>query len=114
MNQGAQLSLIFAELSEPIRIRMRADGWRMPENTVCVNEGTPWENPYSHHAMRDRVGAVKWFRALYDYDTEYRDEVVRVLRGKNLACLCPLDGPCHADVLLEWANTIVDEPQPTP
>lgn len=26
------------------------------------------------------------------------------LRGKNLACWCPLDAPCHADVLLEEAN----------
>lgn len=26
------------------------------------------------------------------------------LRGKNLACWCRLDAPCHADVLLELAN----------
>jgi hypothetical protein len=26
------------------------------------------------------------------------------LRGKNLACWCPLGKPCHADVLLEIAN----------
>ena len=26
------------------------------------------------------------------------------LRGKDLACFCPLDQPCHADVLLELAN----------
>lgn len=26
------------------------------------------------------------------------------LRGKNLACWCGLDQPCHADVLLELAN----------
>lgn len=26
------------------------------------------------------------------------------LAGKNLACFCPLDQPCHADVLLEIAN----------
>jgi hypothetical protein len=26
------------------------------------------------------------------------------IRGKNLACWCPLDGPCHADVLLDLAN----------
>ena len=26
------------------------------------------------------------------------------LRGKNLACWCPLDAPCHADVLLRLAN----------
>jgi hypothetical protein len=26
------------------------------------------------------------------------------LRGKNLACWCALDAPCHADVLLKLAN----------
>ena len=26
------------------------------------------------------------------------------LRGKDLACWCPLGQPCHADVLLEVAN----------
>ena len=30
--------------------------------------------------------------------------IKRELRGKNLACYCPLDQPCHADVLLEIAN----------
>ena len=24
--------------------------------------------------------------------------------GESLACFCPLDAPCHADVLLELAN----------
>lgn len=28
----------------------------------------------------------------------------RLLAGKDLACWCPLDQPCHADVLLEIAN----------
>ena len=27
------------------------------------------------------------------------------LAGHDLACWCPLDQPCHADVLLELANT---------
>lgn len=26
------------------------------------------------------------------------------LRGRDLACWCPLDAPCHAQVLLELAN----------
>lgn len=26
------------------------------------------------------------------------------LKGKNLACWCPLDKPCHADILLKYAN----------
>lgn len=31
------------------------------------------------------------------------------LGGKNLACYCPLDRPCHADVLLEIANEGTDQ-----
>lgn len=26
------------------------------------------------------------------------------LKGRDLACYCPLDKPCHADALLELAN----------
>ena len=37
------------------------------------------------------------------------DEIRIYLRGKNLACWCPPDQPCHADVLLELAN-----PDPEP
>lgn len=33
-----------------------------------------------------------------------RDELRTALAGKNLACWCALDAPCHADVLLELAN----------
>lgn len=33
------------------------------------------------------------------------DEIRTHLAGKNLACWCRLDQPCHADVLLEIANT---------
>jgi hypothetical protein len=37
------------------------------------------------------------------------DEIREALAGKNLACWCPLDHPCHADVLLELANKPVCE-----
>lgn len=32
------------------------------------------------------------------------EDVRRELRGKDLACWCPLGSACHADVLLEIAN----------
>lgn len=31
--------------------------------------------------------------------------IKEALKGKNLACFCPPDQPCHADVLLEIANS---------
>ena len=51
----------------------------------------------------------EWLRGSGDFIcAEYdRARVLRELpelRGKNLACFCPLDRPCHADVLLEMAN----------
>jgi hypothetical protein len=32
------------------------------------------------------------------------EDARRELRGRDLACYCPLDEPCHADVLLAVAN----------
>jgi hypothetical protein len=37
-------------------------------------------------------------------DPEWAAVLREKLGGKDLACWCPLDQPCHADVLLEIAN----------
>lgn len=100
----------------PQRIqRQRRAGWRMPPNTVYVGRPTKWGNPFvpadlgethSHHAAV--LDCVRSFRAAVERnDGDYIDFDIadlKQLRGKNLACWCPLDQPCHADVLLELAN----------
>ena len=45
---------------------------------------------------------VEWFRLWATLALE--PDKVALLRGLDLACWCPLDQPCHADVLLELAN----------
>lgn len=50
----------------------------------------------------DAVTAVAWFRQWAPLALE--PDKVKLLRGLDLACWCPLDQPCHADVLLELAN----------
>ncbi|OYN80446.1 DUF4326 domain-containing protein [Mycolicibacterium sphagni] len=40
---------------------------------------------------------------LRDEPDQFR-EWLKPLRGRDLACWCPLDQPCHADILLEIAN----------
>jgi hypothetical protein len=42
-------------------------------------------------------------------DPAERAECRTDLRGYDLACYCPLDQPCHADLLLQIANS--DEPE---
>lgn len=64
--------------------------------------------------VKDREQAVHLFRSLLHDSGEHCvipmpvypsiEEITAKLHGKNLACWCPLDAPCHADVLLEIAN----------
>lgn len=43
-----------------------------------------------------------WMKSCMTTAVEKSDPTV--LRGKQLGCWCPLDRPCHADVLAELAN----------
>ncbi len=98
---------------KPHRVQLsRRKGWRKPDNTVVVARPTRWGNPFAagKNGVADRAEAVRLFRELTSKPDwavgEMSQQTVRVdLRGKNLACWCSLDGPCHADVLLEIANT---------
>lgn len=105
----------------PHRIqRKRVRGWKMPLNTVYVGRPTIWGNPFiphngdcSHpdcgpnsHPPLTRQGAVDAYRIYLPGLLAAQDKrLIETLRGKNLACWCPLDVPCHADVLLEVANS---------
>lgn len=79
-------------MTPPRRVRLaRSKGWTMPANTVKVDRTTPWGNPIS---VADS-GSV---------EPPSLDRVRHALAGRNLACWCALDGPCHADLLLAIAN----------
>lgn len=90
----------------PKRIqRLRSKGWKAPEGAVYVGRPSKWGNPFKVDADHDAAAAVRDFRA---YATGRLQNMfgypLRELRGKDLMCWCPLDQPCHADVLLELAN----------
>ena len=48
-------------------------------------------------------GCDNYLGVPYD-DRPTLTEIRAALRGRDLACWCPLDQPCHADVLLSLAN----------
>ena len=89
--------------SKPIRIqRQRTKGWKKPANTIIVTRPGRWGNPFSVMAGLTAKEAVARYRREMP---EFTREAARLeLRGKNLACWCPVGSPCHADVLLEIAN----------
>ena len=97
-----------ALLASPRRIQLsRKAGWKIPPNTVVVSRPSKWGNPFT---LKNNPRAI----AVMRYDTLVSGnsssdfpciaDIQRELRGKNLACWCPLDQPCHADVLLRLAN----------
>jgi hypothetical protein len=65
-----------------------------------------WGNPFRIGVDGNRTQCVTLYREALTRGqlsltvTEVRNE----LAGRDLACWCPPDEPCHADVLLEMAN----------
>lgn len=114
----------------PERIqRKRAKGSKMPDGAIYVGRPTRWGNPIRvipvrrggpFDLERDGVGFIGQHTGLESARASaarrYRDlvslglapvsvgDIRAELRGHDLACWCPLDQPCHADVLLEIAN----------
>lgn len=94
----------------PQRIqRQRTKGWRMPDAAVYVGRPTKWGNPHrvGTVSIDDAETATSVFREMLIYGNpeDYpSSEEIKTLRGKDLACWCRLDQPCHADILLELAN----------
>ncbi len=119
-------------MNKPRRVqRKRTKGYKLPRNTIYVGRPTVWGNPFTAHDKEWEGETVeprtlvllyeillhetfklsgKYRRWQTKSDRELWQAFLEPLRGKNLACWCPLkdkDGnpsPCHADVLLRLAN----------
>jgi len=111
--------------------RKRRTGWKMPANTIYVGRPSPWGNPfqviggmmYCYSINRQILSPwILWDHSLQKeytkkdavelYEQWIKGELYETwlppvpdlesLRGKDLACWCPLEEPyCHADVLLK-------------
>jgi hypothetical protein len=102
--------------------RRRAKDWRMPKGAVYVGRPTKWGNPFEVGKDGDRDRCVELYAMLAggrlclskgaaSVDKQKQvfaamADASQELRGKDLACWCPLDKWCHADVLLAIANAL--------
>lgn len=82
----------------------RRRGYRKPEGAVIVARPSQWGNPFKV-VDGDRARAVRLFElSAVGFGVFHPDRIREQLAGKDLACWCPLDQPCHANVLLAIAN----------
>jgi len=89
--------------------RKRTKGWRMPPNTIYVGRPSRWANPFRIGKDGDRQEVVRKFKEYAIKQLRREPSWLEPLKGKNLACWCPLDKECHADVLLELMEEAVKE-----
>ena len=97
----------------PERIQLKRNrGWKMPPNAVKVDRTTRWGNPFKIAEFGSVAEAVarhgRWMRgeipAPQGEVPPSRADIRASLAGRDLACWCALDGPCHAELLLRIAN----------
>ncbi|MHB1063544.1 MAG: DUF4326 domain-containing protein [Georgenia sp.] len=122
----------------PERLQLsRRKGYRIPPGAVNVARPGKWGNPFAVGKpnglgwgdVRNNLHAVQLFTrwlylrptlVLYERDRHtWMLDHLNDLRGRDLACWCKPDQPCHASVLLIVANSTTfahrhDEPEATP
>ena len=90
----------------------------MPEGAIYVGRPSYWGNPFDWRSCPSDAGpaargtSVDLYRDWLLHRRQFPDkpqpptlaQICVALSGYYLACWCPLDQPCHADVLLELAN----------
>lgn len=106
---------------KPERIQLsRRKGFKLPPNTIVVARPSKWGNPFVVGKDGTTAECVRAYRLLMNgslcvsnHATPAAQNEAHMhacqhlgdLRGKNLACWCKLKSACHADILLEMANS---------
>lgn len=87
------------------RVYSRRKGAEKPPPTaVYVGRPTRWGNPFVVGRDGTQQECVDRFRHWLLSNTAVTTAIKRELGGKDLVCWCA-PKPCHADVLLEIANS---------
>ena len=124
-------AVIYAGAEMPIRHQRpptsQRKGWRKPEGAVLVTRPYRWGNPHPigvpcpvarcGGTVHTRDECIAAFEADLIAGRHRRhvkgvptgpalgvDDARRHLAGRDVVCACPLDEPCHGDVILRYAN----------
>ena len=107
---GPVTVLQWPEGYQPPPRRVRLGGYpkrpRVPVGAVSVAYPSKWCNPYRprKRSAEANAQAVNQYRQHLDRQPRLQAAAREELAGRDLACWCSPDLPCHADVLLEVAN----------
>lgn len=90
------------EVLEPKVLNVRDVGKKL-KGAIYVGRPSQWGNPYEIGKDGTREAVVEAYRDYLEMMLAEDPSFLAPLRGKDLICWCTPE-PCHADILLEYAN----------
>jgi Domain of unknown function (DUF4326) len=102
----------------PVRVKVTGDLFhgRIPPDAIYVGRQarglrrSPFANPFTTKRY-SRDEAIRRYREYLLTTPGLLDAARAELAGRDLACWCPLDSPCHADVLIELISARLFSPR---
>jgi hypothetical protein len=107
-------------MTRPKRVKVAGDLYHgvVPDGATYVGRptpglpGSPYANPHKigkpcglcGGREHSRAQAVAAYRRTIKKQPELLERARKELRGKDLACWCPLTEDCHAEALIEIVN----------
>lgn len=96
-------------MPERVQMHRRKGGWRKdhPDAVIVDRTNPDFGNPFPmlENTQAERRRVVDLFSAWFPKNPVRTALARHYLKGRDLACWCPPDQPCHADVLLKIANS---------
>ncbi len=79
-------------------------GNKLPPNTKLVTRVSRWGNPFKVipwgiYTLEESLNLYRQF--VVDWKLKHDPDFFEPLRGFDLACACPLDQDCHANIIIE-------------
>lgn len=99
--------------------RKRTKGFKMPENCKYVGRPGKWGNPFLIGELTPEQAVKRYQRCILNNTMAYyyffeleatiqfnrfkwmRENLEQLRKYDSLACFCPLNEPCHADILIK-------------
>ena len=86
--------------------RSRKKGSRLPPKTLCIGRGVSYPNPYTEKEF-GLERCLLLYEGWLNYQCVYVRGYLDGLRDYDyIACWCPMDKPCHGDILLRKAKEL--------
>lgn len=83
--------------------------WKKNPNAIYIGRPSRWGNPYRLRKEDERNLCLIYYEEWLNRMLKAYPDFLKPLIGKDLICWCPLDKPCHVDILIKYIKKLYGE-----